>query len=1138
MANYLSNYSGNDLLEAIKIYLSTPISEKKPYRKIPSYPLVEGQSYQAITTQGKNFAFSLSSEEYLSTGSGITFSNGSIVLPRQSWGQNYILSKKSISVAAGQIFIATCIFTSSDGIYKSSPFAIRFMNSAGTVLQPSIGSGYNSYYNANLFGFNYPITIPTGCASIKIGICCNTNHYDIGAFDTFLQLQLEVGSTATSYVPFIPNSPTADYPATITGATQIAISNGIVTKNTSSATVSTVTACLKNLLRNTSNFQDLTYWSVGKGAGQLGTLDITSDAEKGKVLHYTKSNNVSWEYVANSFSSYFPVLFDTTKKYTIAFDIKSTMNNIFSVNFMDSNAINNVCGKTFSISSNWQRVSLTFTPVIKGNNPILYMSAPIGEYWFTNFQLEINSIATDYEPYVGTTYALPQTLYNLPNGVEDTFDASSGVLTQQMKQIVLKGTEGWLHAGTNMFAVNTLDGVNDHQHATQILVRCDRYLGVAAYETNANNTVWLSNIDGQPTFRYIYFYDNSVGDDLATFKSKLTSNNVTVHYQLATPIITQLTPISLNLDSILESGYSYSIGCPCTLAPLPNVLPINIYYGTYNNKDYMLYKLNKFGYVRVKGTDGTWGSWSAPLDDTKIYRTLIQPVSPIEGDMWLDMTTDPDYPSLKIYLNNTWNIIDFDHNPTNVLTSAKYDPNAYRTNWYDEETIKKVDEKLTTAEIDSKITGELHRQNEDIHIKISERAEFNSKLTTTDMNNTAYYAELNIRAAVDSVYKESKDDVTTNMTAGQNVINNINSHDADQSLHVTDAKRTLYNSKASDTHQHLKDGNVTLDASHVIGKLSIDRLPKAAFDVLYYVQDDAARLVLTIDKVQNGDTVCVVNPKKTFWRVVDDTKLTSDDGYILMTEAPALTTDWSTIKNKPTTISGYGITDLYTKTETDTTIMNNVITKSNHYADSTIQYKGSDRLAGLSMRGGSLLNLSPSFSKNIFNYTTVVNMSATSIYVTPTVDDQNASLKVNDCVTSSGLESFPITTPQYDPTPITIAVIPIIGDVKDYYVTAFRQVFLNAILIKKGLTTILSTAFSPSVLNYQFSSTITGKLSITPSVLVGNKSISLTYNSTHMFDMNSGSTYSVTITSGAMIKITVYGDGINNTLTYIFDFSH
>lgn len=110
------------------------------------------------------------------------------------------------------------------------------------------------------------------------------------------------------------------------------------------------------------------------------------------------------------------------------------------------------------------------------------------------------------------------------------------------------------------------------------------------------------------------------------------------------------------------------------------------------------------------------------------------------------------------------------------------------------------------------------------------------------------------------------------------------------------------------------DADGKLPASVIAGTISIDNLPKGALERCVVVADDTARFKLTSEHIQTGDTVKVTATNKMYF-VKDDTKLNSEDGYEIYAAGLASSVDWTGITNKPTTLTGYGITDVYTKEE-------------------------------------------------------------------------------------------------------------------------------------------------------------------------------------------------------------------------------
>lgn len=175
-------------------------------------------------------------------------------------------------------------------------------------------------------------------------------------------------------------------------------------------------------------------------------------------------------------------------------------------------------------------------------------------------------------------------------------------------------------------------------------------------------------------------------------------------------------------------------------------------------------------------------------------------------------------------------------------------------------------------------------------------------------------------------------------------------------------------------HTHTADDITSVNASAIKGTIPVDNLPAAALERLVVVEDDTARLALTQERVQNGDTVKVTSSGKMYF-VKDETKLGTENAFEEYTVGAASAVAWTGITNKPhvkysltgdvtgtayerlgdtvsidsmlknsgvtegtyrkvtvnskgivtegsnpTTLSGYGITDAYTKTEADSKI--------------------------------------------------------------------------------------------------------------------------------------------------------------------------------------------------------------------------
>ena len=174
-------------------------------------------------------------------------------------------------------------------------------------------------------------------------------------------------------------------------------------------------------------------------------------------------------------------------------------------------------------------------------------------YSVKDLQIELSETQTHYEPYKEDKkeISLNEPLRGLPNGVRDTIEKINGEwkIVRRCAQIVLNGTEGWNHENPPQE-----DGVNTVLFSSRKLLNaknfpqlCDRFIpkngnlmlnfhpdseGVGCWSTKDNvniriNKSRLSTVDS------------------AGFKTWLSQNPTKVLFELATPIIEDISPITL-----------------------------------------------------------------------------------------------------------------------------------------------------------------------------------------------------------------------------------------------------------------------------------------------------------------------------------------------------------------------------------------------------------------------------------------------------------------------------------------------------------------------------------------------------------------------------------------------------------------
>lgn len=125
----------------------------------------------------------------------------------------------------------------------------------------------------------------------------------------------------------------------------------------------------------------------------------------------------------------------------------------------------------------------------------------------------------------------------------------------------------------------------------------------------------------------------------------------------------------------------------------------------------------------------------------------------------------------------------------------------------------------------------------------------------------------------------------------------------------------------------------SVDASKITsGTIDIERLPKGALERLVVAENQTARFQLTSNDIQEGDTVKQEDTGVMYF-VVDINNLDNESGYKVYTAGSATSVPWSGVTNKPSTISGYGITDAKINNGTITLGQQSITPISNLYVN-------------------------------------------------------------------------------------------------------------------------------------------------------------------------------------------------------------
>lgn len=151
-----------------------------------------------------------------------------------------------------------------------------------------------------------------------------------------------------------------------------------------------------------------------------------------------------------------------------------------------------------------------------------------------------------------TPLNLPIPLRSLPNGVADTIEGNK--LVQRVGKVVLDGTENWALRVTNddylvynCAGLNILKTSTDYGRSSQKMI-CEQFApsNISNMDSTAITKEGICLRESGTGFILSISKNKLDTQNLVGFKSYLKSNPVTVYYELATPVIHELTIPSIS----------------------------------------------------------------------------------------------------------------------------------------------------------------------------------------------------------------------------------------------------------------------------------------------------------------------------------------------------------------------------------------------------------------------------------------------------------------------------------------------------------------------------------------------------------------------------------------------------------------
>lgn len=349
------------------------------------------------------------------------------------------------------------------------------------------------------------------------------------------------------------------------------------------------------------------------------------------------------------------------------------------------------------------------------------------------------------------------------------------------------------------------------------------------------------------------------------------------------------------------------------------------------NKIYQtIYDAGKI-YIRETTSSSFANTWKEEQNNTELDISSAEPINPVDDYIWIDPSGE--VPVIKIYKESTgtWENIA----PADMAKQSVYDTKGIKQNINTYLTNKIAEADLETAEktYESHIV-EGEAEGNSIHVTDKEKLKWSNGISTEDAQPYITALETEMSSYAD----EKINTKATSVNSIESTINEdktkINAHINDNTIHLTAKQVEEFNSKAAGDHKHLNNGSVTVSTSNIVGQIPIARLDPSVLERNYTVNSYDEMLSLTKTEVQNGDSVYISSSTPAAYFVIDDTKLGTVEAFIQYASPnPELT--WDNILNKPTSISDYGVTNVYSKEEIDT-LYNEIIeslNKSKEIAD-------------------------------------------------------------------------------------------------------------------------------------------------------------------------------------------------------------
>lgn len=471
-----------------------------------------GKSQQLVTVQGINL---FDSEDWYSTLN--TVSSGSVLKVTVGDVEYYKFNGSStykVQYMKGQ-FVENTQYTLT---FKGMQVAQVTDFSTGLVFQYTDGTNSSGLIAKDLNERHYKLTSTAGKTVDHI----RTSFYNTG-YVYVRDIQLTEGTTVTEYTPFVPNSPTPNYPSPINSVTNFSVVN-----------------CGRNLFSSTLDYGYSLSIKVGDTFKKIATANKVCSSSLVKVLSDT-------DYV-----------FSQTNGAVDAWVVGYDKNGI-----LVADGTGHVTLKMM-LSKNWTSTTATFKTTPTTHYVAIY-NTESNEHSIGNIQLELGSTATAYSPYRSDSTTVTATLrgievpstysgYTYTDGtkcyvadyVYAQYDRAykvqnigNGFITQDSAVY----TKDWRNSATTFGVMYRSGSFPSKPYASgavsPVLSSC--FQATSYDRLYAATNCGISVYNSSAGIGLVLRIDTAYFENYDTYYSSLATNPIEVQYILNTPITTDIT---------------------------------------------------------------------------------------------------------------------------------------------------------------------------------------------------------------------------------------------------------------------------------------------------------------------------------------------------------------------------------------------------------------------------------------------------------------------------------------------------------------------------------------------------------------------------------------------------------------------